>query len=119
MVSLINIVNEERIYVNKPSIYTYINLFYQSGTLKNSFIEKRYVSQSENSLDVQPLRPNAASYDENITQFTIQPHTLSLMIYCVIDSHQYNENAIKVQKYNTAETGVGLIRNKLGGSNLP
>ena len=73
MVSLINIVNEERIYVNKPSIYTYINLFYQSGTLKNSFIEKRYVSQSENSLDVQPLRPNAASYDENITQFTIQP----------------------------------------------
>ena len=41
------------------------------------------------------------------------------MIYCVIDSHQYNENAIKVQKYNTAETGVGLIRNKLGGSNLP
>ena len=39
MVSLINIVNEERIYVNKPSIYTYINLFYQSGTLKNSFIK--------------------------------------------------------------------------------
>ena len=55
-VSVINIVNEERIYVNMPSIYTYINLFYQKGTLK-----KRYVSQSENSLDVQPLCPNTAS----------------------------------------------------------
>ena len=58
-------------------------------------------------------------YDENMTQFTIQPANFKPNNVLRHRQSSIHENAIKVQKYNTAETGVGLVRNKLGGSNLP